>query len=520
MRRRIKKTARMFQRTWVAATESRTNVKSLITSLTLPALLGACAHQAPTGPAQPSVASTPRKLIFYSRAGEAATVNADVGAFDGGSGSVGAGDLPPSDYLIIEEIISRRAKLAEQEKAEREKVQTAMEAAELARAQGLEDGKGKRRRVDKNRILAKGKLIERLRMQKGRGHTEPLELADSGPIAGPKPWTGKPLRTIGKVNREGLWSHIRSNLILTSVEHDRVQSQIEEFRKHPGRVTYLTRKAEPFLNHIVGEIGRKGLPLDLVIVPMVESGFEPTAVSPKAAAGLWQIIPSTGVQHGLTVSEEYDGRYDVHASTRAALSYFKHLIGLFKGDWLMALAAYNCGEGAVQRAILANAKAGKGTSFWDLHLPAETQAYVPKIVALARLIGDPATISTPARKQANTTELASVELGAQVRLADAVAASGLPPEAFFRMNPAFKPDVEPPKQAYTILLPSDNAQLVAAHVPGAKFVGTKTIVVKKGDTLARLAKKHGVPPIKLAEWNGLTTDTALTPGQELLVFPV
>lgn len=517
MRRRMKRAARLFRRTCGAMAASPPVIRGLITSLTLPTLLGACAHNAPSMPAQPSVSNSPKKLIFYSRSGTSASGAADVGAFDGSS--MQTPDLPPSDYLIIEEIISRRAKIAEQERAEREKVQLALEQAEQEREEGTHDGKGKRRRIDKNRILAKGRLIERLRTQKGKGRGEALELAASGPVVGPKPWSGKPL-SMGKVSREGMWTHVRNNLILASVEHDRVQSQIDDFRRHPGRVTHLTRKAEPFLNHIVGEIGRKGLPLDLVLVPMVESGFEPTAVSPKAAAGLWQIIPSTGVEHGLTVSEEYDGRYDVHASTRAALIYFKHLIGLFKGDWLLALAAYNCGEGAVQRAILANAKAGKGTSFWDLHLPAETQAYVPKIVALARLIADPSTVGAPSRKTIGSPELASVELGAQVRLADAVAASGLAPQEFFRLNPAFKPDVEPPRQGYNIMLPVDRAQAVAAQVPGAKYVGTKTIVVKKGDTLTRLAKRHGVPPVKLAEWNGLTTDTALTPGQELLVFPV
>jgi membrane-bound lytic murein transglycosylase D len=423
-------------------------------------------------------------------------------------------NLPPSDYLIIEEIVSRRAKVAEQEKAEQKRIQAALEDAEHERELAA---KGRGHRVDKNRIVAKGRLIEQLR--RGRQRGQALALATEEKIVGPKPWTGQPLR-LGKAGREGMWTHVRSHLILASVEHDRVQAQIDEFRRHPGRVTYLTRKAEPFLNHIVSEIGRKGLPLDLVIVPMVESGFEPTAVSPKAAAGLWQIIPSTGVENGLTVTEEYDGRYDVHASTQAALRYFKHLIGLFKGDWLLALAAYNCGEGAIQRAVAANAKAGKGTSFWDLNLPAETQAYVPKIVALARMISDPATLGQPAKKQVVTAELASVEFASQTGLNDVVTASGLTPEDFFRLNPAFKPDVAPPGKTYNIMLPVDKAQVVAAKVPGAKFLGTKTIVVKKGDTLDRLAKRHGVPKVKLAEWNGLTPDTPLTPGQELLVFPV
>jgi membrane-bound lytic murein transglycosylase D len=224
------------------------------------------------------------------------------------------------------------------------------------------------------------------------------------------------------------------------------------------------------------------------------------------------------VEHGLTVSETYDGRYDVQASTRAALSYFKRLIGLFKGDWLLALAAYNCGEGAVQRAIATNQKAGKGTSFWDLNLPAETEAYVPKIIALARVFALPESFAKNTRQVNKTPLLAAVELSPTVRLIDAVAASGLSPEEFLRLNPAFKSD-GPPGQSYNVMLPVDKAQILAANLPGAKFLGTKTIVVKKGETLALLAKRHGIPKVRLAQLNGLTPQTPLTPGQELIVFP-
>ncbi|NJN48152.1 MAG: lytic transglycosylase domain-containing protein [Candidatus Competibacteraceae bacterium] len=122
---------------------------------------------------------------------------------------------------------------------------------------------------------------------------------------------------------------------------------------------------------------------------MIESAFDPAAVSPKGAAGLWQIMPATGEQYGLQIIEGYDGRYDVHASTLAALEYLSYLHRFFKGDWLLALAAYNAGEGRVQQAMQANLDAGQDTDFWNLNLPKETQAYVPKMLALARIVFNP-----------------------------------------------------------------------------------------------------------------------------------
>lgn len=507
MRRIIKKGPRLLSSNPAGNAGVSLAVRVMVSTLTIPTILSGCAHQGPSVPAQAELASAPKKIIFHARRDQFSAK--DIGAFDVDPTDVAA--LPPADYLIVEEIVSRRAKIAERERLERERIPEP--AAE-------DDAKARR----------KARIIERLRKDRlgsklAKGSRFPvyskLRFAEAAPKSNPAaiPPLSVPTRawTI-RGGRDGLWQQVRANLMLASVEHERVDAQIESFRRHPGRVTYLAQRAQPFLPHIMSELGRRGLPADLVLVPMVESGFEPTALSPKAAAGIWQIIPSTGIEHGLVVSDSYDGRYDVHAATKAALSYLKHLSRLFRGDWLLALAAYNCGEGAVQRAIAANVKAGRGTSFWDLDLPAETEAYVPKIVALARLFADPEASGINLRKAG--PQLATVELASTVRLLDAVAAAGMSPDDFFRLNPAFKPDVEPPQRSYTVLLPVDKAQTLAANLAGAKYLGTQTIIVKRGDTLAKIAKRAGVPKLKLAEWNGLTPDTALTPGQALLVYPV
>jgi len=322
-----------------------------------------------------------------------------------------------------------------------------------------------------------------------------------------------------KSSKDGIWERVRKRLMLTAYEHDSVMAEVDKIRRSPGAVHFLSKKAEPFLFFIVDEIERRGLPMDLALVPMVESAFQPAAVSPKDAAGIWQFIPGTAANYGLRLVDGYDGRYDIYASTKAALKYLSKLQGQFGGDWLLALAAYNAGEGAVQRAIATNQKAGLGTSFWELNLPAETKAYVPKILALSRVIADPQSHGVNLHKINSLPYLARVEINTQVQLGQAVAGMGMSWDEFYGLNPAFKPDVAaaPP---YNLLLPLDKAQMLVATLQGSRLVAARKYVVKKGETLGVIAKQEGVPPLKLAEWNGLKADSRVKPGQELIIYPV
>ena len=317
------------------------------------------------------------------------------------------------------------------------------------------------------------------------------------------------------------WETVRRNLILTGIDHERVVAQLEQMRSRPGSVDSLLKRAEPYLQYLLEEIGRQGLPAELLMVPLVESAFQTSALSPKQAAGIWQFIPTTGQRYGLQLSETFDGRYDTHAATQAALKYLKHLNKLFNGDWLLAFAGYNAGEGAVQRAIDASKRAGLSGSFWDLDLPAETEAYVVKIVALSRIVADPAAYGMKPRRAIDLPSLTRVEAAPEVKIPDLIAGAGIPPEEFYKLNPAFKPDVEPPASAHNFLLPPNHAEaLQTANLPGTKVYAPRRVVVQKGETLSILAKRHGVPELKLAEWNGLKPKSHLKAGQELLVNPV
>lgn len=250
-----------------------------------------------------------------------------------------------------------------------------------------------------------------------------------------------------------LWDVVRSGLTLHDIEHPRLDSYLSYLKEKPGTVDFLMGRAEPYLRYLAQELKEKQLPLDLIMVPMVESAFQTTAVSPKQAAGLWQFIPSTGQQYGLRLAENYDGRYDTHASTQAALRYLRYLNELFKGDWLLTLAAYNSGEGTVQRAIQANVQMGGRGQFWELGLPLETQNYVVKILALSRIVSDPNTNGFIPRDARPAQSLVHLEMKAGVRIRDLIERSGMLPQEFFKLNPHVRPDVTPPAEAFHFMIP-------------------------------------------------------------------
>jgi hypothetical protein len=164
-----------------------------------------------------------------------------------------------------------------------------------------------------------------------------------------------------------------------------VQKFMKEYKVSNKTLPHRTKDANPHFRYIVDQLEKKKMPLELALLPVVESNYKPNAVSCKGAAGIWQIMPKTGKSLGLKRKGSYDGRKDIKASTKAALNYLEYLHEKFNNDWMLALAAYNAGEGTVSKAIKKNIKHGKPTSFWHLKLPTETKNYVPKFIAIARV---------------------------------------------------------------------------------------------------------------------------------------
>lgn len=191
-------------------------------------------------------------------------------------------------------------------------------------------------------------------------------------------------------NAEQIWDRIRQNYgIQSAKEKYLVQRQIKKYSAQEKMLYKHSNNAKPYIYHIVEQLEERGMPSELALLPMIESAFQPKATSPKGAAGLWQFMPATGRQYGLKHKKGYDERRDLVASTRAALDYLEFLHDEFDNDWMLALAAYNSGEGTVHRAIKKNQRAGKSTSFWALPLPQATKEYVPKLLALAEVIKNP-----------------------------------------------------------------------------------------------------------------------------------
>jgi membrane-bound lytic murein transglycosylase D len=207
-----------------------------------------------------------------------------------------------------------------------------------------------------------------------------------------------------------------------------------------GNRTFLTRasvRAAPYLYFIVSSLEQRGMPAELALLPMIESAYNPTAVSERKAVGLWQFMPATGKDMGLRQTAAYDARRDIFASTSAALDYLERLHQQFEGDWLLALAAYNSGEGTVSRAIDANRLRGLPTDYWSLHLPRETTDYVPRLLALAELTKDPMAYGVILEPVSDAPYFARVQLPRPVEIKQLALAAGLSERALRLLNPGY-----------------------------------------------------------------------------------
>ncbi len=274
--------------------------------------------------------------------------------------------------------------------------------------------------------------------------------------------------TVGSLQQAGqswdLWQRVRAKLMFTDIYNPRIDQYIDQYSNQPSYLYSLSQRAEPFMHYIVEAADRRGLPMELALVPMVESGFKPTAVSPKSAAGLWQIMPGTGRRFGLTQDQWYDGRTDLSDATQAALDYLEYLYDFFEGDWLLALAAYNAGEGTVQRAMRANAQRGKATDYWNLDLPHETEQYVPKILALSHLIAYSDAYQLDLHNISDEPYLLRIDVGPQLDLSLAANAAGMSLSELRHLNPAFKKGVTPDRHQH-LMLPRDKALALQSRLP-------------------------------------------------------
>jgi membrane-bound lytic murein transglycosylase D len=316
-----------------------------------------------------------------------------------------------------------------------------------------------------------------------------------------------------------VFDRIRAGFKLNDIDSPRIDQQLAFFANNPQYLERVFGRASLYLHHIVQEIEARGMPLELALLPVVESAFEPYARSWVSANGLWQFMPGTGERFGLKQDWWYDGRRDVIASTRAALDYLQYMHDEFFNDWLLAIAAYNCGEFRVQREVNANRAAGKPVDFFSLKLPAETRAYVPKLMAMRRLVANPEDYGIAFSAIPNEPYFARVETGGQLDLSLAAELAGITIDEVYELNPGFHRWATDPAGPHFLLLPRETADAFSRNLellsPDER-VRVSLHKVAKGESIATIASKYKTQPIVIRDMNSLGNDQ-LVIGSEIRV---
>ncbi|MCW8982441.1 MAG: LysM peptidoglycan-binding domain-containing protein [Gammaproteobacteria bacterium] len=308
---------------------------------------------------------------------------------------------------------------------------------------------------------------------------------------------------------QDLWSEVQAGLQLTDYNHKRVTQQLNWYTKNQSYLDRVADRATPYLYILVEEAKRRNIPLEIALLPVVESAFKPFAYSHGRAAGLWQFIPGTGKRFGLKQTWWYDGRRDVVEATHAAYDYLEYLNKLYDGDWLLSLAAYNAGEGNVRKAVRKNKKRGRKTDFWSLDLPDETKAYVPKLLAISKLIRNPVAHGIVLKSIPYEPHLQIVNTESQIDLDLAAELAELSTEQIYRYNPAFNRWATDPDGPHHLLLPKDKAQIFTANLanyPKNERIKWKRHKVRNGEVLGTIAKKYNTTVKMLKKVNKIKSN--------------
>lgn len=342
------------------------------------------------------------------------------------------------------------------------------------------------------------------------------------PLVNPLPidfGSGLALTDVPDVTRD-IFDRIRAGLAIGESGNARIDSEARWFASNPEYIERTFNRAAPYLQYIVEQVEARGMPLEIALLPVIESGFEPYAYSRARAVGLWQFMPATGSRFELKQDWWYDGRRDVVAATQAALDYLQYLHDMFDGDWLLAIGAYNCGEGNVSRAIRRNKAAGKKTDFFNLRLPAETRGYVPRLLAMARVVANPEKYGLVIEGIPDVPYFRRVDTGGQINMAVAAELAGITTEEMYALNPAHHRWATDPTGPHFLLVPEDSADVFTQgllELTPDQRMRVERYSVRPGDTVSAIASRFGTTTEHLRELNSLGNSSALQEGSELRV---
>ncbi|HDG1687339.1 TPA: murein transglycosylase D [Kluyvera cryocrescens] len=328
---------------------------------------------------------------------------------------------------------------------------------------------------------------------------------------------------------QDLWAYIGDELKMGIPDNSRVREQKQKYLKNKSYLHDVTLRAEPYMYWIAGQVKKRNMPMELVLLPIVESAFDPHATSGANAAGIWQIIPSTGRNYGLKQTRCYDARRDLVASTTAALDMMQRLNKMFDGDWLLTVAAYNSGEGRVMKAMKVNKARGKPTDFWSLPLPQETKLYVPKMLALSDILKNSKRYGVRLPSADESRALARVRLDSPVEIAQLADMAGMPVSKLKTFNAGVKGSTLGATGPKYVMVPQKHADQLRESLASGEIADLQpTLVadntpltirsykVRSGDTLSGIASRLGVSAKDLQQWNGLRGSN-LKVGQSLTV---
>ena len=325
--------------------------------------------------------------------------------------------------------------------------------------------------------------------------------------------------SIPLIPADDLLARLRSEFRLDYEQNRRIEAERNWYVRHPDYLKRVFTRAQRYLPYILDELERRNLPVELALLPIVESAYDPFAYSHGRAAGLWQMIPGTARRFGIEQNWWYDGRRDIVDSTRAALDYLEYLHGLNDGDWLNAIASYNSGEGNVLRAVRRNKAAGKPIDFWHLRVPRETSSYVPKLLALVDIVRNPAEYDLVLPLVSEETQFVVHDIESQLDLALAAELAGVDVDTIYAYNPGYNQWATDPAGPHSLVLPVDVAEPFAAalaNVPANERVRWKRHKIRNGETISEIAEQYKTTPSSIRAANNLRGNT-IRAGQHLMI---
>ena len=328
-----------------------------------------------------------------------------------------------------------------------------------------------------------------------------------------------PAAAVNPAPSNDLLSRMRDGFELPTDLNSRVQAELNWYLRHPDYLDRVWTRAQRFLPYIATEIEARGLPLDLALLPIVESAYDPFAYSHGRAAGLWQIIPGTARRFGIRQNWWYDGRRDVVDSTRGALDYLTYLHELMDGDWMLAIASYNSGEGNVLKAVKRNRARSRPTDFWNLSLSRETSAYVPRLLALVAIVRDPQAFGLTLPEMIHEPQFAVVDIGGQLDLALAAELAGLDLDTLYAYNAGNNRWATDPGGPHRLQLPIDvyeSFTAALATVPDTERVRWQRHKIENGETISEIAELYHTTLASIRSANGIRGNT-IRAGQYLMI---